>query len=81
MGEAAESRLTQLHEGTPGLAWWGDRVVRRKSISGASATGPESRRAAESPSRRAAEPPSAQAPGKRARLVRTGSERFPRRTT
>ena len=40
MGEAAESRLTQLHEGTPGLAWCRDRVVRRKSTSGASATGP-----------------------------------------
>ena len=31
MGEAAESRLTQLHEGTPGLAWCRDRVARRKS--------------------------------------------------
>ena len=31
MGKAAESRLTQLPEGTPGLAWCRDRVVRRKS--------------------------------------------------
>ena len=43
MGGAAESRLTQLHEGTPGLAWWRDRAVRRKSTSGASATGSVSR--------------------------------------
>ena len=28
MGEPAKSRLTQLHEGTPGLAWWRDRAVR-----------------------------------------------------
>ena len=40
MWEAAESRLTQLHEGTPGLAWRRDRAVRRKSTSRASATGP-----------------------------------------
>ena len=39
MGGAAESRLTQLHEGKLGLAWWRDRAVRRKSTSGASATG------------------------------------------
>ena len=45
MGGAAESRLTQLHEGTPDLAWWRDRAVRRKSTSRASATGPVSRRA------------------------------------
>ena len=42
MGGAAESRLTQLHEGTPGLAWWRDRAVRRKSTSEASATRPVS---------------------------------------
>ena len=45
MGGAAGSRLTQLHEGTPGLAWWRDRAVRRKATPGASATGPASRRA------------------------------------
>ena len=71
MGEAAESRLTQLHEGTPGLAWWRDRAVRRKSISGASATGPVSRRATSTPSHRADDPPGPQAPGKQARLVHT----------
>jgi len=81
MGEAAESRLTQLHECTPGLAWCRDRVVRRKSTSGASATGPVSRRATSAPSHRADEPPGPQAPGKQARLVRTGSEDFPRRAT
>jgi len=45
-------------EASPGLARWRDRVFRRKSTSGASATGPESqraRRAAESQSRRATE--------------------------
>ena len=72
MGEAAESRLTQLHEGAPGLAWWRDRAVRRKSTSGASATGPVSRRANSAPSNRADEPPDPQAPGKQARLVHTG---------
>ena len=71
MGEAAESRLTQLHEGTPGLAWWRDRAVRRKSTSGASATGPVRRRATSAPSHRADEPPGPQAPGKQARLVHT----------
>ena len=71
MGEAAESRLTQLHEGTPGLAWWRDRAVRRKSTSGASATGPVSRRATSAPSHRADEPPGPQAPGKQARLIHT----------
>ena len=71
MGEAAESRLTQLHEGSPGLAWWRDRAVRRKSTSGASATGPVSRRATSAPSHRADEPPGSQAPGKQARLVHT----------
>ena len=82
MGEAAESRLTQLHEGTPGLAWCQDRVVRHKSTSGASATGPVSRRATSAPSHRAdEESPGPQAPEKQARLVRTGSEDFPRRTT
>ena len=49
MAEAAESRLTQLHEGTPGLAWWWDRAVRRKSTSGASATGQVIRRATSAP--------------------------------
>ena len=38
MGGVPESRLTQLHEGTPGLAWWRDRAVRRKPTSGASTT-------------------------------------------
>ena len=71
MGGAAESRLTQLHEGTPGLAWWWDRAVRRKSISGASVTGPVSRRATSAPSHRADDPPGPQAPGKQARLVNT----------
>ena len=71
MGEAADSRLTQLHEGTPGLAWWRDRAVRRKSTSGASATGPVSRRATSALSHRADEPPGPQAPGKQARLVHT----------
>ena len=71
MREAAGSRFTQLHEGTPGLAWWRDRAVRRKSISGASATGPVSRRATSAPSHRADEPPGPQAPGKQARLVDT----------
>ena len=33
MGEAATSRLTQLHEGTPGLPWWRNRAVRRKFTS------------------------------------------------
>ena len=47
----------------------------------ASATGPVSRRATSAPSHRADEPPGPQAPGKQARLVRTGSEGFPRRTT
>ena len=70
-GGAAESRLTQLHEGTPSLAWWRDRAVRRKSTSGASATGPVSRRANSAPSHRADEPPGPQAPGKQARLVHT----------
>ena len=81
MGEAAELRLTQLHEGTPGLAWCRDRVVRRKSTSGASATGPfepAGHLGAESPSRRTARPASAR---KQARLFRTGSEGCPRRTT
>ena len=81
MGEAAESRLTQLHEGTPGLAWRRDRVVRRKSTSGASATGAVSRRATSAPSHRADEPPGPQAPGKQARLVRTGPKGFPGHTT
>ena len=71
MGEAVESRLTQLHEGTPGLTWWRDRAVWRKSTSGASATGPVSRRATSAPSHRADEPPGPQAPGKQARLVHT----------
>ena len=71
MGEAAESRLAQLHEGTPGLAWWWDRAVQRKSISGASATGLASRRATSAPSHRADDPPGPQAPGKQARLVNT----------
>ena len=71
MGEAAESRLTQLHEGTPGLAWWRDRAVRRKSTSGASATGPVRRWATSAPSHRADEPPGPRAPGKQARLVHT----------
>ena len=31
MGEAAESRLTQLHEGTPDLAWLGDAAISRYS--------------------------------------------------
>ena len=66
---------------TPGLAWWGARAVRRKSTSGASATGPVSQRATSAPSHRADEPPGPQAPGKQARLVRTGSEGFSRRTT
>ena len=57
IGGAAESRLTQLHEGTPGLAWWRDRAVRRKSTSGASATGPVGRRATSAPSHRAGDPP------------------------
>ena len=70
MGEAAESRLTQLHEGAPGLAWWRDRAVRRKSTSGASATGPGrvSRRANSAPSNRADEPPAPQAPGNKPAL-------------
>ena len=63
MGEAAESRLTQLHEGTPGLAWCRDSVVRRKSTSGASvchwAGEPAGHLGAESPSRRTARPASA----------------------
>ena len=71
MGGAAESRLTQLHEGTAGLAWWRDRAVRCKSISGASATGPVSRRATSAPSHRADEPPGPQEPGRQARLVHT----------
>ena len=74
MGEAAESRLTQLHEGTPGLAWWRDRAVRRKSTSGASASATGlvvSRRANSAPGNRADEPPGPQAPGKQARLVHT----------
>ena len=71
MGEATESCLTQLHEGTPGLAWWRDRAVRRKSTFGASATGPVSRRATSAPSTRADAPPGPQAPGKQARLVHT----------
>ena len=66
-----ESRLTQLREGTPGLAWWRDRAVRRKSTSGASATGLVSRRATSAPSHRADEPPGPQAPEKQARLVHT----------
>ena len=71
MGEAAESRLTQLHEGNPGLTWWRDRAVRLKFTSGASATGPVSRRATSVPSHRADEPPGPQAPGKQARIVHT----------
>ena len=65
----------------PGWVWCRDRVVRRKSTSGASATGPVSRRVTSAPSHRADEPPGPQAPGKKARLVRTGSKGFPRRTT
>ena len=61
MGEDADSRLTQLHEGIPGLAWWRDRAVRRKSTSGASAAGPVSRRTTSAPSHRADEPPGPQA--------------------
>ena len=72
--------LGELGEGAPRWIWRFDRAVRRNAASGASATGPASRQAAESPSRRAAEPPSAQAPGKRAHLVRTYSEGYPRRT-
>ena len=49
----------------------GDRAVRRKSTSGASATGPVSRRANSAPSHRADEPPGPQAPGKQARLAHT----------
>ena len=45
-------------------------MVRRKSISGASATGPVSRRATSAPSHRAGDPPGPQAPGKQARLVK-----------
>ena len=72
MGGAAESRLTQLREGTPGLAWWRDRAVRCKSTSGAFATGPVSRRATSAPSHRAdVEPPGPQASGKQARLIQT----------
>ena len=50
--------LTQP-EANPGLAWWRDRAVRRKSTSGASTTttGPVSRRATSVPSHRADEPP------------------------
>ena len=42
MGEAAESRLTQLHEGTPGLTWCRGRVVRHANPhpGALSATGP-----------------------------------------
>ena len=73
----ALNSTTRLHEGTPGLAWWLDRAVRRNSISGASAlrhwaTGPVSRRATSAPSHRAGDPPvGPQAPGKQARLVHT----------
>ena len=67
-----QQRPLGLHEGTPGFAaWWRDRAVRRKSISGASTTGPVSRRATSAPSHRADEPPGPQAPGKQARLVHT----------
>ena len=69
--EAAESRLTQLHEGSPGLAWWRDRAIHRKSTPGACTTGPVSQRATSAPSHRADEPPDPQAPGKQARLIRT----------
>ena len=43
-------------EASPGLARWRDGVFRRKSTSGASATGPESRRPKSRTSRRVAEP-------------------------
>ena len=61
------------HNPEPTPAWLGfrDRAVRRKSTSGASATGPVSRRATSAPSHRADEPPAPQAPGKQARLVHT----------
>ena len=56
-----------------------DSAVRRKSTSGASATGPVSRRATSAPSHRADEPPGPQAPGKQARLVQTDhTDRFGR---
>ena len=72
MGGAAESRLTRLHEGTPGLVWWQDSAVRRKSTPGASAAGPVSRRATLALSHRVDEPPGPQAPpGKQARLDHT----------
>ena len=79
MGEAAESRLTQLHEGTPGLAWCRGRVVRRKSTSGGSATGPVSRRATSAPSHdhRADEPPGPQAPGNKLALSSLAPRAFP----
>ena len=60
-------------------------VVRSRHLthpaSGASATGPVSRRATSAPTHQADEPPSTRAPRERSRLVRTGSEGFPRRTT
>ena len=72
MGGAAESRLTQLHKGTHGLAWWRDRAVPDANPHPGPpplATGPVSRRANSAPSHRADEPPGPQAPGKQARLV------------
>ena len=50
------------------MAWWRrDRAVRRKSTSGASATGPVSRRATSAPTHQADEPPSTRAPRERSR--------------
>ena len=65
MGEAAESRLTQLHEGTPGLAWClvsGSRGPTQIHIRGLLchwAGEPAGHLGAESPSRRTARPASA----------------------
>ena len=71
-----------LWEGTPGWVWRSGRsrgVMARLRIRGLCHTWPASRRAAAPPSHRADEPPSAQAPGKRARLVCTCPEGYPRR--
>ena len=81
MDEIEQLSLDQQHEAAPGWVWCRNRVVRRKSTSGASATGPVSRRATSAPTHQADEPPSTRAPRERSRLVRTGSEGFPRRTT
>ena len=65
---------------TPSSVWWCDTTMRRKSRSGASATGPLSQLAVKPPSHRADDPQSAQAPANPTRLVSTARNGLSRRT-